>query len=238
MSINVTTSQNVSLLYQPASVGDRLLAYILDMLFLVGYFLLLALIATQTSLGRLAPSWTPYVIFLPYLFYDLFFEQFYQGQSPGKMIMKIKVVRTDGTSPTFGDYLIRWLFRIIENVAVFSGLIPILTVLINGKGKRLGDVAANTSVIRLKQKVSLNDTILSHVRTDYQVTFKGVENLSDSDMSIIKDVVKAHKKFANPEAIEKLAIKVKEVTGAATDLSDAEFLDVIISDYTNFPFSE
>jgi uncharacterized RDD family membrane protein YckC len=71
----------------------------------------------------------------------------YLGQTVGKMVLGIKVVREDnGEVPGLGGATIRTLFRIVDGL--FSYLVAFIAVLISGKNQRLGDMAAHTLVVR------------------------------------------------------------------------------------------
>ena len=73
----------------------------------------------------------------PWLFFNLAFEIFMNGQSPGKQVMKTKVVRLDGTPPTIGDYLLRWIFSFLDYY-VLSGAIAVVIIAMGGKGSTVG----------------------------------------------------------------------------------------------------
>ena len=81
------------------------------------------------------------IVNLPTTFYSLIFEIAMNGQTPGKYLNKIRVVKIDGSKPTLGSYLTRWLLRIID-IWFFTGSVAVFTILFNGKGQRLGDIAA------------------------------------------------------------------------------------------------
>ncbi|HOO08394.1 MAG TPA: RDD family protein [Cyclobacteriaceae bacterium] len=111
-SIKVRTTQNVFITYPIASLGDRILAFLLDYLILVAYsvFILALFINMEMDV-----AWVWGVsLGLPWLFYHLLFEVFMNGQSPGKRVMSIKVVRLDGTPATIGNYIMRWVFAFID----------------------------------------------------------------------------------------------------------------------------
>ena len=152
------------------------------------------------------------------------------------MIMKIKVVMADGSQPNFGAYLLRWLLRIIDTNWALSGSVGLITIIVNGKGQRIGDLAAGTTVIKMKQKVTLNDTILNRVKPDYTIVFNEVAKLSDNDIGIIKEVMRISLQSNNVEAIAKLAAKTKETMGITTSLPNAQFLAVVVQDYSFYNF--
>lgn len=232
-NIRVETTQNVDIQYEVASIGDRILATLLDYLFFFAYsVLILIILALENGYGE--NTWVVLTVCsLPILLYDLCCEVFFQGKSFGKMIMNIKVVKVDGTQANFGAYLIRWLLRIID-MRLFSGVVALVAVLINGKGQRIGDMAAGTTVIKLKQKVHLRDTILNKIAPDYTLVFPQVSRLSDSDIAIIKDVMKVCLRTNNYEAVEKLALKTKETMGVTVNMPHVQFLATVVQDYTYY----
>lgn len=233
-NIQIQTTQNVDIEYQVASIGDRILATLLDYLFMAVYVIFLMLII---QIFRDLSIYIYIVLALPLLFYDLLCETFFEGKSFGKMIMKIKVVKMDGTPANFGSYLIRWLLRIIDT-RLFSGGIALIVILINGKGQRLGDMAAGTTVIKLKQKINLSDTILSEVRPEYTLVFEEVNRLSDNDIAIIKEVIHKSMQTNNQEAIKKLASRTKAAMQVNSDLPDNQFLLTVLSDYSHYSFDK
>ena len=230
-NIRIETTQNVDIEYEVASVGDRILATLLDYLFFLAYLLLIGVLAAVIE-SNFFDSWAIIsLIVLPILLYDLLCETFLQGRSFGKIIMKIKVVKIDGTQATFGSYLIRWLLRIVDT-KMFNGVIALIVILANGKGQRVGDMAAGTTVIKMKQKVQLSDTILNNVIPDYTLVFSQVSKLSDNDIAIIKDVMKLCLKTGNKEALSKLALKTKTTMGIDVNMPDVQFLNTVLQDYS------
>lgn len=229
-NIRIHTTQNVDIEYQLASIGDRILATLLDYLFFLAYFLLIVLIASLTSWALFDSMAIVSILVLPILFYDLICEVFFQGKSFGKMIMKIKVVMLDGTQANFGAYLLRWLLRIID-MRLFGGALALIAILINGKGQRIGDMAAGTTVIKMKQKVQLSDTIFNKLKPDYTLIFPEVSRLTDNDVAIIKEVMQVCVRSNNFGAIDKLVLKTKTTMGVTSDLSHSQFLSAVIQDY-------
>jgi uncharacterized RDD family membrane protein YckC len=230
-NIRIQTTQNVDIEYEVASIGDRILATLLDYLFFLAYFILILLIGGLTDWVLFRSIAIEVLLVLPVLFYDLVCETFLQGRSFGKIIMKIKVVKLDGTQANFGAYLLRWLLRIIDT-RIFGGVIALIAILINGKGQRIGDMAAGTTVIKMKQKVQLSDTILNKVQADYTLVFPQVSKLSDNDVAIIKEVVRVCIQSNNTEALEKLATKTKETMGVTVNMPHIQFLSTVIQDYS------
>ncbi len=230
-NIRIQTTQNVDIEYEVASIGDRILATLLDYLFFLAYIFLLLIIAGITKWVLFNSFALVSLLALPVFLYDLICEIFFQGKSFGKMIMKIKVVKLDGTQANFGAYLLRWLLRIIDT-RLFGGAIALIAILINGKGQRVGDMAAGTTVIKIKQKIQLSDTILNKVKANYTLVFPQVSKLTDNDIAIIKEVTQVCIRSNNYEALEKLAAKTKETMGVAANLPHVQFLSTVVQDYS------
>ncbi len=230
----IETAQNVSIKQQVAPVSTRIGAYLLDMMIIGGYYAITLIIIN--ALG-FYPEENIYVFFsllsLPVFFYSLLFETLMNGQTPGKFINKIRVTKIDGSKPTFGSFLIRWVLRTID-ISLTSGSVALLTILLNGKGQRLGDLAANTTVISERKTQSLGNTIFEDISDDYQPTFPQVTLLSDRDIQTIKQLYIKAKQKRNPTTITKLYSKIIEITGITTDLNPTEFIDIVIKDYNYF----
>ncbi|MDX8569139.1 MULTISPECIES: RDD family protein [Elizabethkingia] len=238
-SIDINTSQNVNISFDPASIGERILAFIIDNIIKIAYSVIIYIIIAYVfgfKLLKITDQWSLIAIFaiisLPVNLYTLLFESFMEGQTPGKRIMKIKVVKTDGYQASFGDYFMRWFFRIID-----IGIIGIITIVVNKHNKRLGDLAAGTAVITLKSKYNINHTILVNLSQDYIARFPQVIALSDNDMRIIKEnYVKAKNTF-DQGIIKKLAEKIRQTTGITyntQEITDQQFIAIVIQDYNYY----
>ncbi|GAB3732917.1 RDD family protein [Spirosoma lituiforme] len=225
MSVTIRTSQNVSLAYDPASVGDRILGAMLDYLVIFGWVLLV--FGLPARLNLTPGTFYSFVGLFPVALYDLLSEWFLNGRSIGKIAMGIRVVMLDGSQPGLGAYLLRWLLRIVESVAFLGGVVPIITVAVNGKGQRLGDIAAGTTVVKLKPAVSLEDVLIRPLPANYVLQFPDVRMLSDRDISIVRQSL--HQ--GDDWVIKRTTDKIKQVTGLQSDLPDRVFLETVISDY-------
>lgn len=110
-SSNITTNQFVRIDQTPASIAERVIARIIDMViagiigFTAMYFYFELDYETRNQLNYLFF----FLIILPLWLYDFLWETFNEGQSPGKYIMKIRVVNKDGSRPTMGSFFMRWL---------------------------------------------------------------------------------------------------------------------------------
>jgi uncharacterized RDD family membrane protein YckC len=227
-TIRVHTTQNVYIHYPLASVGDRIIAHLIDSVLLIIYAVAVIALFYRLDLDHWS-IWT--LAGMPFLFYSLIFEIFMNGQSPGKYLMKIKVVRLDGAPPKIGDYVLRWLMRAID-LRLFSGAVAMVSIIAGGKGQRLGDVAAGTSVIKLaEQKEITSQEIFIMTESEYQPVFHEAKNLSARDIEIIHQVLEVNKNTGNVKPAVLLTEKIKGMLDLQTDLPPVKFLYTIIKDY-------
>jgi uncharacterized RDD family membrane protein YckC len=241
-SVSINTAQNVVIDYEPAGLGNRILAGLLDGVFKIAYvFTAVIILASTGAFGVRGQSGTmvlTLVIFTPLLFYDLLFEIFAQGQSLGKKIIKIKVVKLDGTQPSVRSYLLRWLIHLVE-IDLCYGLIAIISIAVSKNKQRLGDIAGGTTVIQIRPKVTIKDTILQiNENAEYKLVFPQVVSLTEKDIEIMKEVHDFYKKTGNRETIVKLSDKIKKKTGIVSHMPEAEFIDTLIKDYNHYKFDE
>lgn len=232
-SIGIETAQNVFIQHEVASIGERLVAYLIDGLVKAAwivFWLMLFFILEPQRWGETAIVTYWVVVTLPMLFYSLACELLMDGKSVGKSLMRMKVARLDGGQPTLGQYLLRWLTRPLDNL---YGL-GLVVLLINGKGQRIGDLAAGTTVISLKQRTRLNDTLLADAGEGHQVRFPEAVRLTDAQAALVKEVLSS-KRIANRWAmVDEMAAKVRAAIGVSGDgLTNADFLATVLRDYVH-----
>lgn len=237
-TIEIQTTQNVSIEYPVASIGERIVAAIIDVLIMVGYvlavfFLFIWLLNATEGSAFYFPVAYGVIFFLPVFFYHLLCETFLNGQSFGKKIMKMRVVRLDGSQAGIGSFFLRWILSPIDYF--LYGAVGIVTMLVNGKGQRLGDLAANTTVVKLKTEAKLDDTILRTTPVNYEIKFPQVTALSDKYIAIIKEVLDMNYKnpdiFLYEQMLQKTKAAVEKKIGISTTLRAITFLDTILKDY-------
>ncbi|NLT50390.1 MAG: RDD family protein [Ignavibacteria bacterium] len=237
---SVDTAQNVVIDYKVAGLGERIVATIIDTLILIGYSIFAGIVTGILSgLSKETSMTYIYVIilFLPVLLYNLLMEMLFNGQTVGKIARNIRVVKVDGTQPSLSSYLMRWLFRFFEIFPCF-GSIAIITMIVNRKGQRLGDIAAGTTVVKLSEEVTLEHTILANIKEDYKVVFPQAEMLDDEKIALAKEVL-----YSIVEG-DRLSIKKKTILqktkdilensmGIKTTLTPEVFIQTVIKDYNH-----
>ncbi len=234
-NFQIETAQNVNIVQNVSGVGDRILAYLVDGVIMVIYYIIvfLLLIGTIDALGDSATFLIFMAILLPVLVYHLLFEMFWNGRSPGKALLKLRVVKLDGSKPAFSNYLLRWLLRAID-IALASGSVALVTILLNGRGQRLGDLAAGTTVISEKTPVAFSQTILTDIPEGYEAKYPQVTVFSDAEMQTIKKIYMENKYKGNHNVILRLANRVSKVMEVEIDEMPIAFVDKVIKDYNYY----
>lgn len=235
-NFQIETAQNVSIYQNVAGIGERLLAFLIDLFIIIAYFFVTVfLIGAFVSENR--DEWEVIsffmVINLPVYLYSLLFETFWDGKTPGKSAMNLKVVKLDGSKPGFGSFFVRWILRVID-ITISTGGIAVVTILLNDKGQRLGDMAAGTTVISLKKRASLRDNLLVEIPDNYVPTYPQVTVFNDKDMQTIKTLYTNARKNANHNVIVKLADKIKSMMGVDPVEKPFDFINRVIADYNYY----
>jgi uncharacterized RDD family membrane protein YckC len=225
--ITIHTARNIEIEYRVASLGDRIIARLIDSIICVGYIFLLIIITASLK----SPVFI-YLFILPVFFYTFIFERFNDGQTPGKNIMMTRVVSVDGNQVTTGMYFLRWLLLLVD-VRLASGVIGIISILVSAKGQRLGDLTAGTAVISLKKNQSRDKAVFRRLSPNFQPTFSQVASMTDQDIQTIKKVIRS--KAENKHVlITTTANKIEEVYGIQKNASSLSFLNTIVKDYNYF----
>ncbi|WP_343643368.1 RDD family protein [Chryseobacterium sp.] len=241
--IAINTSQNVNINFTIAGIGERMLAFIIDLLIRIAYVVaILYLFFNILDLGYLLnglDGWSIRAVYLvltfPVYIYPLVLESLMEGQTPGKKLMKIKVVKIDGYQASFADYMIRWVFRIVD--VSFAGVVGLISMIVSKNNQRLGDIASGTAVISLKNNINISHTILENIHENYVPSFPQVIALSDNDMRIIKDNYTKALKADDRQIISKLSDKIKSILKLEIDptkMTERQFIGVIIKDYNYY----
>ena len=242
-SIEIRTSQNVTINYQVAALYQRVLAFLLDTFFnQVISILLTLLIIFLLSLLDAGSSgdWYEsfnYLLITPiWMGYTLISEASFKGQTFGKMALGIRVIRIDGNQVTFLDYVLRWSFRLLDLWMTCGALASIMS---SGspKGQRLGGMVSNTTVVKLNPKlpVALREVLSIDSRTSYTPVYPEVRHFKEGDMLLMKQTIDRYNRFKNPAHLDALNLLVEQVSTELQIPAPKEdkvgFIRTLIKDY-------
>ncbi|MGB3590939.1 MAG: RDD family protein [Nonlabens sp.] len=229
----VPTAQNVNIDYNIASVGYRITAFLIDLLIIFIYIIAVeylgmgfAQIFSDNNAFGLSQ-----LLLLPIFFYSLFFNIIFQGRTPGKFIMKMRLVKVDGSPAAWSDYLVTWVLRLIDIWGTNGGA-GIISMIFTAKTQRLGDAAANTIVIDYRKKTKVSHTILEDVEEHYEPQFLNVNLLTDHDINEIKEIYRLAGESRDYATLHLLRNKVAGILNINTEMRDPQFLRTVLKDYS------
>ncbi len=210
----IETPERVSLAFSLASIGNRFLAVTIDhaiqfFVLILIYFLFTGIAGGAGSIEQALgptmeqmPKWTIalmiLLLFLVFASYFIFFEWLWNGQTPGKRLMKLRVIREDGRPITLWEAIARNLLRIFDAVPGF--VIPIysiglIVIFMSGRDQRVGDIFAGTVVIRERSdeapafkdvfSTRISDTAFLRVKPQMSIT-ANIAELTEDEMDVVE----------------------------------------------------
>lgn len=242
-TILINTTQNVAISCELATLSDRIIAWLIDIIvFSFTYWILAVSIIRlfQIDLSQGEWGWLTAIIIAPfflYMIYNMVMEYSNAGQTFGKQVMNIRVVRLDGKEVEWGDTALRAFLHLLDTLFSF-GVIAVMLVRISAFGQRLGDMAAATTVIKvINTRYAFRFSDISAIASidNYQPRFPQVKQLSEEDMLIIKKVierVELHTSVAAKELTSDLALRMCELLDIPKNSMDSlQLLKTLLKDY-------
>jgi uncharacterized RDD family membrane protein YckC len=234
-NIEIKTTQNVVLQYELADLRDRVVAFLIDFAILIfGIGMLMSVLSGVVSEAGLAVEMV--ILSCVFIFYSLAFEVFNHGQSPGKVAMRIQVIRALGGHATFADYAARWVFRMVDIYFSLGGIASVL-IASSSHAQRIGDIVGNTVVVKLTPKIDLNlqDLLTIHAQGSYKPEYVQAKQLKEEDVLLIKSTLDRYHRYhndAHQEALDLLAAKIaEELQLESTQIDNKRFLQTVLKDY-------
>lgn len=203
-------------------------------------------------------SWALGLLFMaPIFIYHVTMEITTNGQSLGKKLMKIRVVNVNGGKASISQFIIRWLLRVsdvwifiillmlfmvisgrsdYETIMIFLfgfGFLVTDVILVSSsrKSQRIGDMLANTILIKTTGSESLDNTVFREVEDTYVPMFPEVMRISDKDLNVIKSILDNCRRTSDYEPARSAAVKILTYLQIKTDLEPEDFLDRLLKDY-------
>lgn len=214
----IETPERVPLAFALASIGNRFLAVAIDhfiqyfTIFIAAWiFISISGIGDVTNLDRAEffqsmSKWTIaimiIVLFLIFAGYFVFFEWLWSGQTPGKRLLKLRVIREDGRPVTLWEAIARNLLRIFDAVPGF--VLPVysvglITIFLSGRDQRIGDMFAGTVVVRerLDEAPTFKETFSNPIadaafrRVQKQTNFQAdVNSITEAEIEVAESFLR------------------------------------------------
>ncbi len=238
-SIDIRTTQNVTIEYELAPLRERFFAFFIDLLIYGAAswaFWMLVLVLVGDAVTGWGGQFIGMAIFVGLMVYHLLSDILGNGRSLGKRAINLKVVRLDGQEPGIGEYLLRSVFLLLD----FSFSLGVLAAVLIGstyKNQRLGDLAANTTVIRVKNQLAfrLHDILKINTLENYEPKYPAVRQMNEADMLLIKNLLGRYQSWQNAahaEAIREATANIcQQLNLEVPKGNQVEFLKTLIRDY-------
>jgi uncharacterized RDD family membrane protein YckC len=247
----IDTPENVEFSYQVAGIGSRFLAALVDtsiimVAMVVAQFSLWALFSTRWGallMSRLA-GWGVaafvLVTFAIFWGYYIVFEMAWNGQTPGKRWIGLRVIKVNGYPISLVDSTIRNLVRVVDFLPAYYGL-GVITMFANAQARRLGDFAAGTVVVKERKEVTLESLTASPALArsggpeDESRRIPNLDRLDSTQLEVVRDYLARRYELADAEG---LAGKIADPLAAQLDYdwravwpSADRFLTALMADY-------
>ena len=217
--IKLQTPESVELEFTLAGIGNRAYALLIDYLALgltlILFWILWVYFAIQLS--DLLSQWVNrielwlfaialLINFFIYMGYFVFFEVFWQGQTPGKRYAKIRVIKDDGRRVGIQQAALRSLLRPIDDTLFVGAFLIVL----GAKEKRLGDMVAGTVVIQEEYLVASTHFPISQEAQTLATQLPELANLSEllpDDFAAIREYLQRRREMT-PKAKAELSLEL------------------------------
>lgn len=241
-TISIKTAQNVQITFELAALGQRISAYVIDLVIILTYFTLIRFLVNsvfeQNYSYNYEIGWNDISLFflsLPCVFYSPLTEFITKGQTLGKKALGIRVIKVNGDNANLNEYLIRWLFK---GLAFFLLPLEAVVVLVSKRSQRLADIMANTVVVKLQPTYDYTlQQVLKLNEDKNEIEYPEVEQFTDEDMMFIKKVIQRVEEYNNP-ATRQIAIDLVHDLTEKLHLPEVpkkkmSFLKKVLKDYVS-----
>ena len=235
--LTIETPEQIGIEFPLAGIGSRFLAVAVDTIIqTVGYIVLFLLagflLQDLDRYWRSAGTWTAAILiivfFTLYWGYYAVFETLWKGQTPGKRLAGVRVIKDTGRPVAVYESVARNLLRVVDQ---FPGIyaVGIITMFLNRKSKRIGDFVAGTVVVHERRQDS---ELFFNTSTQPRGAALDVSKLSGRELELIETFL-GRRLDLSPElrrnTAQKLAQRMAEKMGAAANVSpdNEDFLETI-----------
>lgn len=233
----IETPENISFRYNIAGLGSRFLALLIDSLIqgslyalLIFTVVVLVSAASQKTFSQEMNNAMAVVIliviFLIQFGYFILFEIILNGQTPGKRLIGLRVIKENGYPLSALDSIIRNIVRVIDFFPFAYG-VGVIAMFANARAKRLGDLAAGTIVVQVREQVKLSELAkpspLQSAATQVQPTrdLPGLEHLRETDIELVESFFRRRADLRNAE---EMVLTITRAIAARMQIPEAQTL--------------
>lgn len=240
--LQIETPENISFRYNIAGIGSRFLALLIDSLiqgslYALLFFSVAVLLSaasranTSQDLSNAIAVVILMVVFLIQFGYFILFEIILNGQTPGKRLIGLRVIKENGYPLSALDSIIRNIVRVIDFFPFAYG-VGVIAMFTNARAKRLGDLAAGTIVVQVREQVKLSEltkpsplqSVAAEARPAREIP--GLEHLREPDIELVESFFRRRAELRNAEA---MALTIARAIAARMQAPEAQTLTDALS---------
>ena len=239
--LNIDTPEQVALEFSLATIGSRFLAVAIDTIIQIAcaIVLLMVVAAGIWATGALGLSARPWVLavlviggFVIYYGYFAVFETVWNGQTPGKRVIGLRVIHASGRPISAWEAILRNVVRLVDQMpAIYA--IGIVSVFVTERSQRLGDLAAGTVVFHERLAEALDDVAPQRRAAR---SAHGARRLAPEEISVIELFFSRRGQldgYARMRTAHQIARRVRERLDINAQLDDEQLLEDVVAEYRN-----
>jgi len=202
----IETPERVRFQYRIAGPGPRAMAWMVDvavqLVFVLALVLVSSLVTMLTGLQGAGTGLVLLGLFVLQWLYGAILETAFGGQTPGKRVFNLRVVRADGSPAGVQNFMLRNLLRAVDFLPALFG-IGVLTMLIDRRMRRIGDLVGGTMVVleqdsKMFGSVSIEPPVTEEERQSMPVRV----DLSNEEVRVIEDFLRRRSRMSDARAEE------------------------------------
>lgn len=239
--LSIDTPEQIALEFHLATIGSRFLALAADTV--VQVLAAAALLAVAISVRLLtgpfwpgAPAWVFAAVILGWftLYYGYFalFETLWNGQTPGKRLMGLRVIHTSGRPLSAYEAILRNIVRIVDQMPGIYA-VGMVAVFLSERSQRLGDLAASSVVVH--ERLSEGEARAVEVREhDPAGPRHGANRLPEAELLVVETFLRRRHEldgWARVANAERIARRLRDKLGLEHTGRNEEFLEEILAEY-------
>ena len=237
--LNIDTPEQVALEFSLATIGSRFLAVAIDTIIQIACAIVLLLVVAAGiwatgALGLAARPWVLAVLviggFVIYYGYFAVFETVWNGQTPGKRVIGLRVIHASGRPISPWEAILRNVVRLVDQMpAIYA--IGIVSVFVTERSQRLGDLAAGTVVVHERLAESLDDVA---PRPRAARSAYGARRLLPEEISVIELFFSRRGQldgYARMRTAHQIARRIRERLEITAQLDDEQLLEDVVAEY-------
>jgi uncharacterized RDD family membrane protein YckC len=240
--LNIDTPEQIALEFSLATIGSRFLALAIDTLIQVGCGLILfaglsmAAILANGASQRMGPWLLAAAVlgfFLIYYGYFALFESIWNGQTPGKRVIGLRVIHASGRPVSVFEAILRNIVRVADQLPGIYA-IGIVCVFVTQRSQRLGDLAAGTVVVHEDTARGAPPSFTADTAAPRGQSHHGAEKLTADEISVIELFFRRRAEldvWARERAARQIATRMRNRLGIIEKVDDEQLLEQISAEY-------